>query len=123
MTTISMLAAPFTTTTPELVVGFESTAESNNLSHQLASGRTIPFFREASGRRGRFSLFYGTDETASRTAELLFLNTAGYFELEDTDRPSVEMTFWVSGRVTRGLDRDSRDHWLVTVEYEEVPAP
>lgn len=107
------------TTTPLDIDGYESNSDRNNVARVLANGRTAPLFREASLRKGTLTLLYGTDETASRAAEIMFL-TGDYFELESTDRASVEMTFWVNGRVGRTLDADTRNVWHVTVDYEET---
>jgi len=120
MTTITQTVSPFTATEPEVVDGFESSVDSNNIMHVLANGRTIPVFRTASLRKGTMRLVYGTDETASRAAEVMFAS-GEYFELDDADRPSIDgMIFAVSGAIARQLDDETRDVWIVTVEFEEL---
>jgi hypothetical protein len=120
VTTITQTVSPFTSTEPELVDGFQSSVDSNNIMHTLANGQTRAVFRTASLRKGTMRLVYGADETASRAAELMF--AAGeYFELEDADRSSIDgMVFAVSGSIARSLDDDTRDVWVVEVEFEEI---
>jgi hypothetical protein len=121
--TVSLISDPLTFTTALFIDGYTSTIEGNNIMHQLANGDTAPAFRNSSLRKGRLTLFYGTDDEGSREAEEMFA-AGDYFELEDTDRPSIDMAaFVVEGRITRELDSTSRDHWTVTVEFEEVVSP
>ena len=118
--TVTMLEAPGTVSTPVLIDGFESTVDSNHIGHKLANGRTVPEFRTPSLRKGTLRLVYGTDETASRTAELMFI--AGQtFKLDTTERPSLDnLTFWIPGRISRALDDETRDVWTVSVDFEEL---
>jgi hypothetical protein len=108
-------------TTPVLVDGFESTSTTNNIIHRLANGGVSPYFRPHGLRTGTMRLNYGTDEAAARDAELMFAN-GDVFLVEDVDRPTIEMTVMVSGAITRTLDDETRDVWIVTVDYEELDA-
>lgn len=120
MNTITMLESPGTVSTPVLIDGFESTVDSNHIGHKLANGRTVPEFRTPSLRKGTLRLVYGTDESASRAAELMLIS-GQTFQLDSTDRPSLDnLVFWVPGRIGRALDDETRDVWIVTVDFEEL---
>lgn len=121
-TTITAVAPETGSTTPLDVDGYESNRDRNTIAHVLSRGATVPRFRESSLRKGTLTLLYGTDEAASAAAEALFA-TRTLFDLTSTDRDSIEMRFFPSGRIGRTLDGETRDVWHVTVEFEEVATP
>ncbi|RPE75196.1 MULTISPECIES: hypothetical protein [unclassified Frondihabitans] len=125
MTTITPLTASIdeaTAIAPDLVTGFESTRDSQTLFHSVI-GRAYPdiTLRPASLRRGTLTMLFasGDAESLSATAEDLHA-AAGLFELTDPDRASVAMTYVVSGAVGRALEDETRDAWLLSVDFQEV---
>lgn len=107
------------TITPVLVLGYESEREPGNIIHPIL-GRANPdvTLRPAGLRTGELQLFF-PDETEAAAAEDA-LAAAGVCELTTSDRASVNMTFVVEGRLARALDPETRDHWTVTVGFQEV---
>lgn len=108
------------TITPQLVDSYESTSEHGNVVHRvLGSDQVDVVLRPASLRTGTMSLVIGADEAAASAAEVA-LRTASVWTLTDDDRATVEMTFVVNGSVTRTLDDETRDVWLVGFGWQEV---
>lgn len=145
MTTI-ITADDGTAIYPTIVDGFESSRESQNLVRTIL-GREAPSvaLRPATLRRGTLTLVFGTEdgeselvvidgivqslttpsqdgESASAQAEAL--HAAGRkFTISDTDRASIAMTYVVQqgGRISRSLDPETREVWLLTIDFQEVP--
>ncbi len=109
-----------TTITPILMDGFEDSAESQTLVHRII-GRSDPdvTFRAATMGAGRASFVFGSDAAAALAARDA-LREPGTWTLADTDRPEVGMSFVVQGQITRTLDPETRDVWLVGFDWEAV---
>jgi hypothetical protein len=109
---------------PTIIDGYSSGRESRNIVHPIL-GRSEPdvTLRPANLRTGTLTLgFEGpTSEIDSLEAETLHA-TGGVFAVVSTDRGTVEMSYVVNGQISRTLEDETRDAWLVTVDYQEVTA-
>lgn len=112
---------------PTLILGYQSTRAAGNVVHPIIN-RPSPdvTLRPASLRTGTLELLFAGDdsaavETASAEAETLHA-TAAVFTLISDDRPSIAMSYVVSGngQISRALDPSTRDAWTVTVPFQEV---
>lgn len=102
---------------PDAVDGFESNREPGSLVHTIL-GRAFPdvTLRPASARSGTLRLTFRRDDD-SATAELQFASP-GIFQLVSAYQSTVEMSFAVTGRITRRLDPSG--YWAVEFGYHEV---
>lgn len=109
---------------PTQVLGYSATQPSGNKVHPIP-GRAVPdvTLRPAGTRTGTLELgWYGlTSEADSKTAANAFA-AGGVFTLTTDDRATLTMFFVVSegGQITRTLEPESRDAWLVNVDFQEV---
>lgn len=116
MTTIS---DGTTTITPLLVTGYESTRQSRNVIHDII-GREDPevTLRVAGLRTGTLEMLVST---LANALALEALHTPGVvMTLADVDLPGLNMDYVTSGDIGVQLDDETRDRWLVTVDYQEV---
>lgn len=102
---------------PVLILGYETSIESQNIVHQIIGGGTAHTLIRPNARNGSLELFF-TDEASAFDAFNLHKLEAT-FTVTDTDRPSVNMTYVVDGSVDLRLT-DDRKRWVVTVGYQEV---
>lgn len=103
---------------PLLVDGWEESAEGKNIINPITGGGVDVTLQEAGKRTGSFILVY-TDETEALAAFEMHRQPE-VFTLSDSDRPSVGLDYVLAGDLTRALDDESREFWLVTVNYQEV---
>lgn len=107
------------TTSPYMVLGYATDRESQNVVHNLIGGDIAVTLVQAVPRAGTLELFY--IEEADAWAALALHSTADSFTLVDTDRPEIGMDYVLSaGGVGIRLDEQTRDHWIVAVNYQEV---
>lgn len=111
-----------TDTTPELVLGYESTRRSRNKVHEILGGGTVVSLGESGLRTGRLELFYLTEQAAV-DAELMHSKPA-VFTLATPDTPTTAMTYTLAdgGSIVRTLDAETRTRWVVAVDFQEVAA-
>lgn len=109
---------------PTLILGYSSTRAARTIIHDII-GRAAPdvTLRPAGLRSGRMELAFLTDdsESASAAAEAV-LATAATFSLVSSDRASVSLQFVVPAgtNITRTLDDETRDGWVVAFGWQEV---
>lgn len=112
------------TITPTQVLGYQSEREGRNIVHPIL-GRPSPdvTLRPAGLRTGTLSMGFAgpTAEGDSRFAENLHSN-GGVFTLMSAERLTVPMSYVVAGRIGRELEDESRDAWIVNVDFQEVYA-
>lgn len=123
MTTITSSQQGNPTSTPTLVVGYESSRDSRNVFKPVYTNATPAedvALRAAGPRTGRITYLYRS-EGLSRDAETMHRGPYT-FTLVDPDVPSVNMTYAVDGQITRRLDPDTRTIWLLEVGFREVVA-
>lgn len=102
---------------PTLVLGYETSRESQNIVHPIIGGGIGVSLRRADPRAGTLELFF-TDETPAFEAVQVHTRETS-FTLSDSDRPVINMTYVVSGSVSIRLT-DDRKRWEVSISYQEV---
>lgn len=70
-------------------------------------------------RSGRLELFFDDDEVAAERAEQI-IAAGGTFTLVYPERLSWEMRFTPTGTLERQLDDETRNHWTVSFDYQEL---
>lgn len=106
------------TTTPELVDGYSARRATGNVIIPILGGGIAVVVRPAQPRSGTLRLFYPDEADAAAAAEMhTFMGT---FTLTSDERESIEMTYVVSGQITVDLDDETRDLWVVSVDYQEL---
>lgn len=107
---------------PTQVNEITSERDSGVLVHEVL-GRPVPdvTLRPASSRKGTLEmLFAGVGaEDASAAAEDAH-TVPGMFTIASDERPTLSFSYVPVGRITRVLDAQTRDVWLVRVEYREI---
>ncbi|UOE43747.1 hypothetical protein [Agromyces larvae] len=108
------------TITPDLIDGYESTSEARNVVHPILGSEDVDVvLRPATLPTGTMVLVMGNEASAAAAEDAL--RGAHVWSLV-TDRGTVDMSFIVAERITRTLDRDTRDVWLVSFGWQEVDA-
>lgn len=105
-------------TTPALVLGYETTRMSRNIVHDTLDGGIAVSIIPPRPRSGILRLFYVTEADADTAAALLARPST--FLLESDERTSINMTFVVDSDTTLALDDDTRDLWIVDAGYQEI---
>lgn len=103
---------------PTLVLGYQVERESQNIVHQIIGGGIAVTLVRPNPRTGTLELFFLEEADAFDAADKHAAETT--FTLSDTDRPSINMTYVVSGSVYVELDPETRNRWLVSVDFQEV---
>jgi hypothetical protein len=117
MTTV--ISYPSGSSTPALVLGWESRQESRNIVHPIV-GISNPdvTLRPANLRTGTLHLFY-MDEASAESIRAA--HTAGVvFSLSSDDVDSIDMSYVVDGEIGTRLDDQTRIRWIVDVDFQEV---
>lgn len=115
MTTIT---SPHGTTTPELVTEYETNREGRTLAHTLMNGGVAVVHRPTGLRALTLVMLYGADEADAAACETLHAK-GGLLTLTEPTRPTVSMTYVVTGAIRRQLDTEF-NVWNVTAEIQEV---
>jgi len=118
MTALITAETSLNTTTPALVLGYQTARTSRNIIHDLLSGEVGVALVAPRPRSGTLELLYPVEADAFTALNLHAEETV--FTLTDTDRASVAMSYVVDGDITIELDDETRDHWVVSVGYQEV---
>ncbi|KNY06868.1 hypothetical protein [Microbacterium sp. GCS4] len=117
MTTITHSAGVIT---PTIVDGYRASRAARTIVHRII-GRPDPdvSYRPASLRSGQLTCVFAVEADA-HAAEAVF-SVPQPLTLNDTD-VSIGMTFIVpeGGSIEVELDDETRDVWLVRVDFEEV---
>lgn len=105
------------TTAPTLVLGYETEQESQNIVDDIIGGGIAVVLIRPRPRSGTLELFYPDEDDADECRQMHARETS--FQLI-TDRSTIAMTYVVSGRIRVALDDETRDHWVVSVDYQEI---
>lgn len=108
------------TTSPALILGYETSRESQNIIHDLIGGGIAVALIRPRPRSGTLELFYLTEADAKSSLDLH--SSEASFTLSEPDRPTWAMTYVASGALTVKLDEEGRRRWTVSVDYQEVDA-
>lgn len=109
---------------PTIVLGFTSTrASMNNIHDVVARANPDVSLRPAGLRSGTYELGFAgdTSEMDSFIAEAL-LATPVVFTVVSDERTTVQLSFVLSGNLTRALETETRDAWIVSFDWQEVTA-
>ena len=105
------------TITPAAVYDYETSQEARTIAHQILGSSTTDFtFRPASGREGTLRCVFATEASAN-TARTLFATVLAAWTWNNTDRPTVNMTFAVVGKI--GLVFERSGAFRFDVGYKE----
>lgn len=106
-------------TSPTLVLGYETEHESQNIVYDLIGGGIGVALIRPRPRSGTLRLFYLTEADADDARTLHLRETT--FNLISSDRATVAMTY-VLGEdgITVELDDEGRRRWVVEVSFQEV---
>jgi hypothetical protein len=108
----------FENTQPLTVNGWGEGATGQNIVNPIIGGGVDVTLQAASLRQGSFELVYQDEDEAAFAFAMH--QRPSTFTITDSERPSIAMTYVVDGRISRTLDDETRDYWLVRVEYQEV---
>lgn len=106
------------TTSPLVVLGYQTARESQNIVHDLIGGGIAVTLIRPRPRKGTLELGYLLEADAAAALALHARETT--FTLTDSDRASVTMTYVVDGSISLELFDETRDRWVVSVDYQEV---
>ena len=108
-----------TSTSPALVLGYDTQRASQNIVHDIIGGGIAVSLIRPRPRAGTLELFYLTEAAAFAALDLHSIEST--FSLADSDRPAVNMTYALDGSgVQVALDPETRNRWIVSVSYQEV---
>lgn len=106
------------TTTPDLILGYDTAYESRTIVHDTLDGGIAVSMIPPRPRAGTLHLFYMTETAANDAAQLHRI--AAVFTLTTDERPTINMAYVVSGQIRVQLDDATRTRWTVDVGYQEV---
>ena len=108
-----------TTLTPLLVDGYSAAREARNLLHAIIDTEWHSVtLRPAHPRSGTLRLACETLADALAMDELHA--QPAILTLADTTLPGLNMQYVANGSITVELDDDTRKHWWVEVDFQEV---
>jgi hypothetical protein len=117
-TAISLVGSTDDALQPLLVTGYMSTREGQNVFHTVLGTQELDVSLNPYGlRSGTIEYLCATEDDSVAVENL---HSMGVIQVSDDDRASIAMSYVVSGSVTRSLDDESRDLWLVAVNFQEV---
>lgn len=104
-------------TTPTLILGWETRQTSATQTHELLSGSAVYTIRGATPPQGTFRLFYATWEDAQECVDLHAYNP-GRFTIAGSEVPAWEgLVYVVTGDVKLSSTEDEGRRWIVEVDY------
>lgn len=106
------------TASPTLVLGYDTSRESQNIVHDIIGGGIAVSIVRPRPRQGRLELFFETEAQAFSALQLH--SREATFTLNDSERPSVSMTYVTEGGIGLSLDSATRNRWVLSVGYQEV---
>ncbi|WP_294947692.1 hypothetical protein [uncultured Microbacterium sp.] len=124
MTMVDVITSGATVIAPTMILGYESSRPTRTLIHDVP-GRSDPdaTLRPAGLRKGRMTLGFAgpSAESDSASAESVLAGAVA-FVLTSPDRASVSMRFVLpdGGALSRVLDPETRDAWMVEFDWQEV---
>lgn len=108
-----------TTITPQLVTGWESTNDTQNIVHDILSRSTPDItLRGSTTRSGTLVMLFLT-EAACETARALHTG-ANVLTLASTQITAANFDYIVAGAVAAALDDETRRYWTLSVDYKQI---
>ena len=116
---MSTISDGTTTVTPILITGWDTRREGGNVIHDIIDRQDDDVtFRPARLRSGTLTALCATLEDALALETLAAQPRRLY--LEDTDHPSINMTFVIAGDITVTLDDETREQATVGLDFQQV---
>lgn len=106
------------TVSPALVLGYQTSTESQNIVHDLIGGGIAVTLVRPRPRSGRLELLFLQEADGFLALKAHARETT--FSLSDTDRPEVGMDYVTEGAIDLSLDEQTRKRWVLSVGYQEV---
>lgn len=103
---------------PVMILGYETYQESQNKIHDLIGGGIAVTLVKPRPRKGTLDFFFLNEETATDCLQLHGREST--FMISDEDRAIVTMYYVVSGSISMKLDEETRNRWVVSIDYQEV---
>lgn len=107
------------TLTPLLVLGYKATQDSKNVIHAVL-GKTSPdvTLRKANMRSGTLEILFLTAAEAEAARQLHIAEDV--FTLDSSEITQINMQYVVNGEITTALEDETRNAWVITIDYQEV---
>lgn len=109
-----------TTLHPELWMDYKSAREANTKVHALMGGNVAITLAPSSPRTVNIALLFESEHD-SKLCEDMHAGT-GVITITETDRATASMQYVVVGKISRELDPDTSELWIVSAEVIEVGA-
>lgn len=108
-----------TTVVPLFVAGYQSSRTGQSVFNKVL-GRSYPDVAlvPASPRRGTLRCVFASEADASACERLHAL--AAVFTFADPDVPTSTMAYVLDGSLTRQLDPETLELWVISIDYQEV---
>lgn len=108
-----------TTITPTLVYGYATNAVSGNVVHELIAPGVIAVTLVGDlPATGTLRFIFDDDEAATSARSVLARPTS--FVLEDSERPSINMTFVREGSLSVTIHDEARDVWEFDCGFQVI---
>lgn len=119
---MSTLTKGTTVHTPDLLLLYQTEQRGRNINDILLDGTVSVQIRPAGPRSGRLQALFIAGEAAA-TALAADIASGALIALADEDRSSIEMNFILpgDGTVRVELDDNTREDFIVTWDFQEVP--
>lgn len=101
-----------------LVATFATEQQSRHIVHEILDGPPVFTLRPAGPRTGTLSLLFTTEGAADDARDVHTLPAV--FSYADTDRPSANMEYIVTGLLGVKLDPETAARWVLAVPFTEV---
>lgn len=113
------LSSSTASSTPLLVLGYESTRQAGNKLHQLIDRADVDVTLKSAGlRSGTLTFGYAT-YAGALVCESMHA-AADFITLVDDSIAGIGMVYVASGSINVALDDETRQLWTVAVEFQEV---
>jgi hypothetical protein len=106
------------TTSPLVVLGYETELPGRNIIHDLIGGGIAVALVAPRPRAGVLRMGYEVE--ADAWAALTLHAEKSAFTLTETDRPAVGMSYVLNGAARLILEDQTRNLWQIEVPYQEV---
>lgn len=117
-TTITIQDGSDRTTSPLLILEYQTSRAGRSIIHDLISGDIAVTLIPGRPRSGALRLLYQAETDAVDALNLHSEEAA--FRLTTDERDRISMSYVVAGDVTLTLDDDTRALWALDVDYQEV---
>lgn len=103
---------------PLLVTGYSAQRQGRSIVHDTLDNAIAVVLGPARPRSGSLMLLYAAEAEAHVSQDLH--SSGQLLWLAVGARPRLDMRYAVTGTVELVLDEQTRDHWLLTIPYQEV---